>query len=201
MGYHASGAALGFILLSFLTWSVTFAILVFGVMLRRKILLWDDQWKETVEQSGISLTDFADDLERTHEKIRGTFRLLGFFLFLIVALMGYVTYLGLLEKPVLGYSQVMSSLWLLSLVSLSVILPAFVNFGVGSYFTETMLLKANAFVFRDAQENMREKKMKMRMMEKAKELKAQRDAMRAARAAGEPAGVAKPAAPAAPAKK
>jgi hypothetical protein len=116
-------------------------------------------------------------------------------------MMGYVTYLGLLEKPVLGYSQVMSSLWLLSLVALSVILPAFVNFGVGSYFTETMLLKANAFVFRDVQENMREKKMKMRMMEKAKELKAQREAMRAARAMPEPGAGAKTAAPAAPAKK
>src|SRR5579872_1804025 len=166
MSYHTVGSALGFIILSFLTWSVTFAVLVFGVMLRRKILLWDDQWKETVEQSGLSLSEFAEDLERTYEKIRGTFRLLGFFLFLIVVMMGFVAYLGLIEKPILGYSQVMSGLWLLSLVALSVILPAFVNFAVGAYFTETMLLKANAFVFRDARDDARERKAKMKMMEK-----------------------------------
>ncbi len=180
MSYHTMGSALGFILLSFLTWSVTFAVLVFGVMLRRKILLWDDQWKETVEQSGLSLSEFAEDLERTYEKIRETFRLLGFFLLLIVVMMGFVAYLGLIEKPILGYPQVMSSLWLLSLVALSVILPAFVNFAVGAYFTETMLLKANAFVFRDAREDAREKKAKMKMMEKAREIKAQREATRAA---------------------
>ena len=180
MSYHTVGSALGFILLSFLTWSVTFAVLVFGVMLRRKILLWDDQWKETVEQSGLSLSEFAEDLERTYEKIRGTFRLLGFFLFLIVVMMGFVAYLGLIEKPILGYPQVMSSLWLLSLVALSVILPAFVNFAVGAYFTETMLLKANAFVFKDAREDAREKKAKMKMMEKAREIRAQREATRAA---------------------
>ncbi len=177
---HTVGSALGFLLLSFMTWSITFAFLVFGVMLRRKILLWDDRWKETVEESGNSITEFAEDLERTYEKIRGTFRLLGFFLAVIVILMGFVTYLGLLEKPVLGATQVMSGLWLLSLVALSVILPAFVNFAVGAYFTETMLLKANAFVFRDAKEEAREKKIKMKMMEKAKELRAQRESARAA---------------------
>ena len=80
----------------------------------------------------------------------------------------------------------MSGLWLLSLVALSVILPAFVNFAVGAYFTETMLLKANAFAFRDAAENMREKKIKIKMMEKAKEMKSQREAARAARTLGPP---------------
>ncbi len=183
---HTVGSALGFLLLSFMTWSITFAFLVFGVMLRRKILLWDDRWKETIEEGGISVAEFAEDLERTYEKIRGTFRLLGFFLFLIVVLMGFVAYLGLLEKPVLGFNQVMSGLWLLSLVALSVILPAFVNFAVGAYFTETMLLKANAFVFRDAAEDMREKKIKIKMMEKAKEMKSQREAARAARTIGPP---------------
>lgn len=183
---HTVGSAIGFLLLSFMTWSITFAFLVFGVMLRRKILLWDDRWKETIEANGTSVAEFAEDLERTYEKIRGTFRLLGFFLFFIVVMMGFVAYLGLLEKPVLGVTQVMSGIWLLALVALSVILPAFVNFAVGAYFTETMLLKANAFVFRDAAEDMREKKIKIKMMEKAKEMKSQREAARAARNAAPP---------------
>ena len=110
---HAVGSALGFLILSFMTWSITFAFLVFGVMLRRKILLWDDHWKETVEQTGITIGEFAEDLERTYQKVRGTFRLLGFFLVVIAVLMGFVAYLGLLEKPVLGVPQVMSGLWLL----------------------------------------------------------------------------------------
>ena len=183
---HTVGSALGFLILSFMTWSITFAFLVFGVMLRRKILLWDDHWKETVEQTGVTITEFAEDLERTYEKVRGSFRLLGFFLAVIVIMMGCVTYLGLLEKPILGVPQVMSGLWLLSLVALSVILPAFVNFAVGAYFTETMLLKANAFVFRDAKEEAREKKVKIKMMEKAKEIRAQRESTRAARNAAPP---------------
>ncbi len=183
---HTVGSALGFLILSFMTWSITFAFLVFGVMLRRKILLWDEHWKETIEAGGNSISEFAEDLERTYEKVRGTFRLLGFFLAVIVILMAFVAYLGLLEKPVLGVTQVMSGLWLLSLVALSVILPAFVNFAVGAYFTETMLLKANAFAFRDAKEEAREKKVKIKMMEKAKEMKSQREASRAARNAAPP---------------
>ena len=122
-------------------------------------------------------------MERTYEKIRSTFRLLGFFLFVIVALMGLVVYTGLQEKPLLGYPQVASSLWLLLLVALSVILPAFVNFGVGTYLTETMLLKANTFAFRDAREEYKEKRVKKQMMEKAKELRAKREAARASVAA------------------
>ncbi len=179
---HSVGAALGFILLTLLTSSITFVIVVFGVILRRKILLWDDRWKETIEQTGESISDFAEDLERTFEKIRSTFRLLGFFLFIIVALMSLVVYTGLQEKPLLGYPQVASSLWLLLLVALSVILPAFVNFGVGTYLTETMLLKANSFAFRDAREEYREKRAKKQMMEKAKEIRTKRDAARVANA-------------------
>jgi hypothetical protein len=151
---------------------------VFGVILRRKILLWDDRWKETVEEAGQSISEFAEDLERTFDKIRSTFRLLGFFLFVIVVLMGLVVYTGLQEKPLLGYPQVASSLWLLLLVALSVVLPAFVNFGVGTYLTETMLLKANTFAFKEAREDYKEKRVKKQMMEKAKELRAKRDAMR-----------------------
>ncbi|HTC20013.1 MAG TPA: hypothetical protein VK859_04145, partial [bacterium] len=90
---------------------------------------------------------------------------------------------GLQERPLLGYPQVASSLWLLLLVALSVILPAFVNFGVGTYLTETMLLKANTFAFRDAREEYKEKRVKKQMMEKAKELRAKREATRAASAA------------------
>jgi hypothetical protein len=180
---HSIGSALGFILLTLLTSSVTFVVIVFGVMLRRKILLWDEQWKEKLEQEGIPLQDFADDLERTYEKIRGTFRLLGFFLVVIVALMVLVGYMGILQKPVLGTNQVVSSLWLLSLVALSAVLPAFVNFGVGTYLAETMLLKANYFAAVIAKDDFKEKKVKMQMMEKAKEIRAKRDAMRTAAAA------------------
>ncbi len=180
---HSIGSAFGFILLSFLTWTVTFAILVFGVMLRRKILLWDDQWKETIEANGLTMEEYADDLERTYQKVRSTFRLLGFFLVVIVALMGLVVYLGMQEKPVLGTVQVTNSLWLLSLVALSVIVPAFVNFAVGTYLAETMMLKAGAFAFQAAREEFREKKVKIQMMEKAKQLKTQREAMRSTTAA------------------
>jgi hypothetical protein len=183
MQEHSVGAALGFILLTLMTSSITFVVVVFGVILRRKILLWDDRWKETIEDGGQSISEFAEDLERTFEKIRSTFRLLGFFLFIIVALMGLVVYTGLQEKPLLGYPQVASSLWLLLLVALSVILPAFVNFGVGTYLTETMLLKANTFAFRDAREEYKEKRVKKQMMEKAKELRAKREATRASVAA------------------
>ncbi len=183
---HSMGAALGFIFLTFLTSSITFVIVVFGVILRRKILLWDDRWKETIEQTGETISEFAEGLERTFEKIRSTFRLLGFFLFVIVALMGLVVYTGLQEKPLLGYPQVASSLWLLLLVTLSAILPAFINFGVGTYLTETMLLKANSFAFLEAREDYREKRAKKQMMEKAKEIRSKRDAARAANAAAPP---------------
>lgn len=187
------GSALGFLLLTFLTSCITFVIVVFGVMLRRKILLWDDQWEENLKSTGVSVADFADDLERTFQKIRGTFRLLGFFLFVIVALMALVVWAGLMPKPILGPFQVMSSLWLLLLVALSVVLPAFASFGVGTYLAETMLLKANAFAFREAREDYKEKKAKMQMVEKAKELKAKRESMRAAAAAAPPAEPGNPA--------
>jgi hypothetical protein len=101
--------------------------------------------------------------------------------------MVWVVYLGMLEKPVLEVPYVANSLWLLSLVALSVLLPAFVNFAVGTYLAETMMLKVNAFVLNDAKEDFKEKKMKNRIREKAKEYKAQRDAVRA-HAATEPAG-------------
>jgi hypothetical protein len=191
---HTAGSAIGFLILSFLTWSITFAILVFGVMLRRKILLWDDQWKESTEEGGVSIRDYAEGLERTFEKMRSTFRLLGFFVVVLVGLMVWVGYLNLgTDRPLLGMPQVMSSLWLLTLVMLSVVLPAFINFGIGTYVAETMLLKANAFVHKDVKEEMREKRAKIRMMEKAKELKAQREAMRNAKAAPETAAAETPA--------
>jgi hypothetical protein len=180
---HSTGAALGFILLTFLTSTVTFMVVVFGIILRRKILLWNDQWKEQIEDSGTTVVDFAEDLERTFEKIRSTYRMLGFFVFLVVGLMGYVVYVGLQDKPMLGYPQVQNSLWLLLLVLLSALLPAFINFGVGTYLTETMLLKANAFAFLEAREDYREKKVKRQMMDKAKEIRAKREAARSAAAA------------------
>jgi hypothetical protein len=169
-------SSLGFIILSFLTWTITFAVLVFGIILRRKVLFWDGRWKEKIIESGTKIKDYADDLQRTFEKLRGTFRLLGFFLVLILILMGTVIYLGFVQKPILGAPQVMNGLWLLTLIALSVVLPAFVNFGVGLYVTETMVLKANNFAFYDATVDMREKKLRNKALEKAKEIQAQRQA-------------------------
>jgi uncharacterized membrane protein len=171
-------SAIGFFLLSLLTWSVTFTVLVFGVMLRRKILLWDDNWKEKLEARGQSIKQYAEDLQMTYEKVRSTYRLLGFFLIVIVAMMVGVVYLAMMQKPLLGLPQTMSSLWLLALVTLSALLPAFVNFGVGAYVAETMLLKANAFVFMEAREENKEKQAKAQFMEKDKQLKAQRETQR-----------------------
>jgi type III secretory pathway component EscU len=175
-------SAIGFFLLSLLTWTVTFTVLVFGVMLRRKILLWDDQWKERIEERGQTVKQYAEDLQMTYEKIRSTYRLLGFFLIVIVALMVGVVYFAMMQKPLLGLPQTMSSLWLLALVTLSALLPAFVNFGVGAYVAETMLLKANAFVYMDVREEHKQRQAKLQFMEKAKQLKAQRESQRAAAA-------------------
>ena len=183
-------SALGYLILSFLTWSITFTIVVFGVMLRHKILLWDDHWKEKVEETGVSIKEFAEDLELTYEKIRYTFRLLGFFLVIILALMGYIIYLGTLEKPLLGFPQMTNGLWLLALVALSFILPAFINFAVGTYLAETMLLKANTFVFRDVKEEISERKAKIKIMERAKQIKAQREALKGATGPATPAATA-----------
>jgi hypothetical protein len=202
------GAALGFVILTFLTSSITFVIVVFGVILRRKILLWDDHWKETIESTGVTIGDFADDLERSFIKVRSTYRLLGFFVIVIVVLMGVVVYAGLIPKPVLEAPQVSSSLWLLLLVALSAILPAFVSYAVGTYMAETMLLKANAFAYLVAKDDYREKKAKMQMVAKAKELRAKREALKNTPAASpgatpEPAkpATAQPTPPAGPAAK
>ena len=92
--------------------------------------------------------------------------------------MGTVIYLGLV-KPVLGAPQVTDSLWLLSLIALSAVLPAFVNFGVGLYITETMMLKANTFVYTEVHEQMRERKIRQKAAEKAKEMREKRQAAQA----------------------
>jgi hypothetical protein len=173
-------SAIGFFLLSLLTWTVTFTVLVFGVMLRRKILLWDDNWKEKLEERGQTVKQYAEDLQMTYEKIRSTYRLLGFFLIVVVGMMVGVVYLAMMQKPLLGLPQTMSSLWLLALVTLSAMLPAFVNYGVGAYVAETMLLKANAFVYMEVREENKQKMAKAQFMEKTKQLRAQRDALRAA---------------------
>lgn len=169
-------SSLGFIVLSFLTWSVTFAVLVFGVILRRKVLLWNEQWKEMIENTGMSMEDFADDLQRTFEKVRSTYRLLGFFLAVLLGLMGGVVYMAFLQKPILTVPNTANNLWLLILIALSAVVPAFVNYGIGVYIVETMLLKANAFVFEKTKENMKEKKVKIRLAERTKEAKEKRQA-------------------------
>ncbi len=181
---------LGYLVLSFITWSITFAIVVFGVMLREKILLWDESWRQTVENSGVTLEDYADDLKRSHEKIRRTFRWLGFFTLVFLGLMALVAREGFLEKPLLLQPSVVSALWLLLLVMLSMIVPALVNFGVGAYVAETMLLKANTFVLKDAREEYREKKAKFKIMSRAREIREKREALKA---------TLQPVAPAAPA--
>lgn len=173
-------SAIGYFLLLLFTWTVTFAVIVFGVILRRKILMWDDHWKEKLEERGQTVQQYAEDLKMTFEKIRSTYRLLGFFLIVIVAMMVGVVYLAMMQKPLLGLSQTMSSLWLLAIVTLSALLPAFVNYGVGAYVAETMLLKANAFVFMEAREEIKERRAKVQFMEKAKQLRAQRESLRAA---------------------
>jgi hypothetical protein len=193
---HSVAQATGWLILLFLTSSITFAVVVFGVMLRRKILLWDNEWKQTLQDEGLSLTDFADGLERTYEKIRSHMRLLGAFLLVVVAIMVAVVYLGSLEKPVLELPYVANALWLLTFIILAVLLPAFLNFAVGTYLAETMMLKANSFVLADAKEDFKEKKMKLRIREKAKEIRAQRETARAK--AAEPAGTRQSAAAAAP---
>jgi hypothetical protein len=182
MESYSVGPAMGYLLLSFFAWSLTFAVVVFGMMLRRKILLWDDQWKETLEQSGVSIKDYADDLKRTHEKIRSTSRLLGFFLVVIFLLMAFLVYLGVIQRPVLGPAQVEQGLWLLALLSLSALVPAYVNFSVGAYLAETMLLKANAFVYKEVREEYKEKKAKLKLLERTREMKAKREAAKAAAA-------------------
>ncbi len=164
-------SALGFIVLSFLMWSVTFAVLVFGVILRRKVLLWNDEWKEMIQQTGMTMADFADDLQRTFEKMRGTYRLLGFFLVVLLALLGGLVYMAFMQKPILTVPNTANNLWLLTLIALSVVMPAFVNFGMGVYVTETMLLKANTFLLTDAREEMKEKKVKNRFAERTQEMK------------------------------
>ena len=189
--------ALGYLILSFVAWSAIFAFVVFGVMLHRKILLWDDQWKETVVESGVTIQDYADDLERTHAKVRATFRWLGFFLLVFFCLMGGLVYQGFLEKPIVGVTQTMNGLWLLTLLILSVLLPAFVCFGIGSYLVEVMFLKANTFVLAEAREEMKERKTKLRMMEQANIMKEKRETARAAAQAAA-AATAKPGTPAAP---
>jgi hypothetical protein len=169
-------SSLGFIALSFLTWSVTFAVLVFGVILRRKVLLWNEQWKEMVENTGMSMEDFADDLQRTFEKVRSTYRLLGFFLVVLLVLLGSVVYMAFLQKPFLTVPNTANGLWLLILIAISAVMPAFVNFGIGVYIVETMLLKANEFVFEKTREDMKEKKAKIRLAERTKEAKEKRQA-------------------------
>ena len=189
--------AMGYLVLSFIAWSAIFTFVVFGVMLRRKILLWDAQWKETVVEGGVTIQDYADDLDRTHKKVRATFRWLGFFLLIFACLMGGLVYQGFLEKPIVGVTQTMNGLWLLAMLILSVVLPGFVCFGIGSYLVEAMFLKANTFVLADAREEMRERKTKLKMMEQAKIMKEKREATRAAaQAAAAQAAAAKPGAPA-----
>jgi hypothetical protein len=84
--------------------------------------------------------------------------------------------MAFLQKPFLTVPNTANGLWLLILIAISAVMPAFVNFGIGVYIVETMLLKANEFVFEKTREDMKEKKAKIRLAERTKEAKEKRQA-------------------------
>jgi hypothetical protein len=90
--------------------------------------------------------------------------------------MGGVVYMAFLQKPFLTVPNTANNLWMLTLIAISAVMPAFVNFGIGAYIVETMLLKANTFVFDKTKEEMKEKRVKIRLAERTKEAKEKRQA-------------------------
>jgi hypothetical protein len=183
----------GYLALALLTWFVTFFILIAAAMLKKRILSWDESWVNDLEQSGQSLRDYAAEVAGVFGKIRATARILGAALILLLILMGILVFFSFGADPLFGMHQIANGLWLLSLVAMAVVLPAYVSFSVGRNLSEIMLLKANRFIEMDDLEEVRQKKARMRGLEMAKQYKE-------ARAAAE-AGVvrAAPVAPAAPA--
>lgn len=179
MEWTIANSAKGYLALAFLTWFVMFGVLLCGILLRRRILAWDEEWRRSVEEGGRSLKDWAESVEATFRRIRATARLLGFFLAGIILLMGLLLYLGLGGRTFFGLPQIANGLWLLSLVALAVVLPAFVCFAVGAHLSEIMLLKANDFLQMDEKQEVHEKKARIRGVELAKRLKAERDAQKA----------------------
>jgi hypothetical protein len=176
----------GYLALALLTWFVTFFILIAGAMLKKRILTWDENWREQLESSGQTIRDYAVEISGFFGKIRDTARILGVALILLLVLMGLLVFLSFGISPLFGMHQIANGLWLLSLIALAVVLPAYVSFSVGRNLSEIMLLKANRFIELDDREEVRQKKARLKGLELARQYKD-------ARAAAE-ASIAKPAA-------
>jgi hypothetical protein len=197
MGIEVTQTAWAYLLLAALTWFVTFLILVAGAFLKHKILAWDEKWRQEVESNGRPLKEYAKDFGDSFERIRGTSRVLGGILVVLLVLMGVALIFTLSSKPALQMATAANALWLLALVAVAVVLPAYVSFSVGRNLSETMLLKANVFLHADESQEVREKVARIRAMEAAKKIRAMQadNAAKAAKAA--PAPAAPPPAPAA----
>lgn len=201
MGIEVSQTAWAYLTIAALTWFVTFCILAIGTFLKHKILAWDESWRQEVESNGRPLKEYAQDFRDSFERIRGTSRILALILVVLLVLMGLVLYQAFHTPPLMGMSTTADILWLLALVGLTVILPAYVSFSVGRNLSETMLLKANVFLHADEKQEIREKVARIRAMEFAKKVRADRAAAAAAAATAKAAPGAPAAAAAAPAKK
>jgi|GEM_PF-1169293 multidrug efflux pump subunit AcrB len=201
MGIEVTQTAWAYLMIAALTWFVTFCILAIGTFLKHKILAWDEMWRQDVEAGGRPLKEYAEDFQDSFERIRGTSRVLAFILVVLLILMGFCLVLTFQNPPFMGMSTAANALWLLALVALAVVLPAYVCFSVGRSLSETMLLKANIFLHADAKQEMREKVARIRAMEFAKKIRQDRAAAQAALAASKGAAPAAPAAAAPPAAK
>ncbi len=192
----------GYLALALLTWFVTFFILIAGAMLKKRILAWDENWLENLEQSGQSIRDYAAEVAGVFDKIRATARILGVALVCLLVLMGVMVVLSFGTPPLFGMHQVANGLWLLALIAMAVVLPAYVSFSVGRNLSEIMLLKANRFIELDDQEDIRQKKARLKGLELARQYKEARTALETAAAKAPPKPEAAPApAPPQPAKK
>jgi len=192
----------GYLALALLTWFVTFFILIAGAMLKKRILAWDENWLENLEQSGQSIRDYAAEVAGVFDKIRATARILGVALVCLLVLMGVMVVLSFGTPPLFGMHQVANGLWLLALIAMAVVLPAYVSFSVGRNLSEIMLLKANRFIELDDQEDIRQKKARLKGLELARQYKEARTALETAAVKAPPKPEAAPApAPPQPAKK
>jgi hypothetical protein len=187
MGIEVTQTAWAYLTLAALTWFVTFLILVAGAFLKHKILAWDEKWRQDVESNGRPLKEFAKDFNDSFERIRGTSRVLGGILVVLLVLMGLALILTLTSKPTLQMATTANALWLLALVALAVVLPAYVSFSVGRNLSETMLLKANVFLHADDSQEIREKVARIRAMEAAKKIRAMQASAAAVAAKAAPA--------------
>ncbi len=194
MGIEVTQTAWAYLTIAALTWFVTFVILVAGTFLKHKILSWDQNWREAAESGGRPLKEQAKDFEESFTRIRDTSRILGGILVVLLVIMGFLLVFTVTPKPAFQMATTANALWLLALVALAVVLPAYVCFSVGRNLSETMFLKANVFLHADEAQDIREKVARIRAMEAAKKYHAAKTA-----AAAAPAAKTVPAAAAAPA--